>query len=82
MSIIGQNKILEKINVSIPRILLLSGDKGSGKHLISKYISDILKLDMLDISLNISRDIIYDIYYINIYMIHIVYNMIDIYIFI
>lgn len=66
MNIIGQDKILKKIdklNVStFPRSLLLVGEKGSGKHLISSYISNKLELEMIDISNDISQELIDMIY--------------------
>lgn len=58
MQLIGQNKILEKINKcrleNFPRTLMLVGKKGSGKHLISDYISKKLYLQKQDISTSIS----------------------------
>ena len=61
MSIIGQDNILEKLN-NIPRVLLLVGDRGSGKHLIISKISDILNLSAIDISSSINKDQLYEIF--------------------
>lgn len=61
MPVVGQPKILEKLN-RIPSILLLIGEKGSGRHLISSEISRQLNLDIEDISESINKEQLYDIY--------------------
>lgn len=52
---IGQTRILNLIdkhisNSSMPRTVLLEGEWGCGKHTVAKYISDELKLQLLDIT--------------------------------
>lgn len=62
----GQDKIIEKINVStldsFPRSLMLVGDKGAGKHQICNYISEKFNLQMLDITGNLEPEFIDEIY--------------------
>lgn len=66
MNILGQDKILRKIdrlNIdNFPRSLLLVGERGSGKHLITNYISSKLGLEIIDISNDISQEMIETIY--------------------
>jgi DNA polymerase III delta prime subunit len=64
---VGQEKLLNKLhNYSIdsfPRSVILLGEKGSGKHLIAKYISEnIINLPLLDITDNISNEYLDMIY--------------------
>ena len=64
---IGQNKLLATINTftidTFPRSSLLIAEKGMGKHMFTRYISDnILKLPLLDITENISSEVIEQIY--------------------
>lgn len=64
---IGQSKLMNKLNQytvdTFPRSIILLGEKGSGKHLISNYIKDnILKFDMMDISETVSDEVIDQIY--------------------
>ena len=63
--IIGQEIICNKIDNStldtFPRTLMLVGAKGAGKHLICSYIADKFKLMQLDITDEISLDLIDEI---------------------
>lgn len=64
---VGQKVLLSKLNTftidTFSHSVLLLGEKGSGKHLISNYIaSDILKLPLTDISSNVSDELIDTIY--------------------
>lgn len=60
MSMIGQNKLIEKLNIltldSMPRSLILLGEKGCGKHIYSKLIADKLGLELKDITENLNLD--------------------------
>jgi len=65
--ILGQDNLLNKLNNydlnNFPRSLLLVGDRGSGKHLISNYIKEnILNLPLIDITEIISSEVIDNIY--------------------
>lgn len=61
-----QDELLNRIdNLTIadfPHTLLLSGDRGCGKHTLVKYISDKYGLDVRDITEQLSLDTINDIY--------------------
>ena len=64
---IGQKNLLNKLSQynidTFPRSILLCGEEGSGKHTISKYISEnIIKFNLLDITSNISDEYIDMIY--------------------
>ncbi len=64
---IGQDKIIEKINKltldTFPRSILLLGESGSGKKtLINEVVIPKLNLPLIDITDSISLDVIYDIY--------------------
>ena len=58
--IIGQRNLIAKIQSftidTFPHSLLLCGDVGCGKHLMCKYISDYLQLDLNELGNNISDD--------------------------
>jgi len=60
--IVGQSKLLNHINNlsldTFPRSILLTGKRGSGKHLICEYISNILSISIVDISQNINLETI------------------------
>jgi len=62
---IGQDKLITQIdNLSLdtfPRTLMLIGEYGSGKHTLCNYISKKLKLNILDITDNISLETITEI---------------------
>ena len=65
--IVGQKKLLAKLNNytvdTFPRSCLIIGEKGSGKHLIASYIqNDIIKFNLIDITSNISDELIDNIY--------------------
>lgn len=63
---IGQTDIVSWIyahNIdNSPKITMFLGETGSGKHELSKLISEHLKLDIIDISENINSDTINEIY--------------------
>lgn len=64
---IGQKKLLEILNKytldSFPHSVLITGEKGMGKHTLVKYIKDnILNIPLKDITKNISNDYINTIY--------------------
>jgi predicted AAA+ superfamily ATPase len=63
---VGQVNLINKLKSytidSFPQTLLLTGEKGSGKHsLVREVISPHLKLDIIDITDNISFDYILEI---------------------
>ena len=64
--IIGLDYLLDKIDSytldTLPHSLILVGKEGSGKHVVSKYISNHFNLNLLDISENLSEELIYNIY--------------------
>ena len=64
--ILGQDKLLNILNSftldSFPKTSMIIGPYGSGKHLISKYISDMLGLQMINITKTINIDLINEIY--------------------
>lgn len=66
MKIVGQTKLLNKINNTtidtFPHTLLLVGELGSGKHLLCNMIHDHLSLPLVDITDDISFETITDIY--------------------
>lgn len=66
MKIIGQLKLLEKINNynlnNLPHSLLIIGDKGSGKHLISNYIATKFNLPLINITEDINEEFISNLY--------------------
>ena len=47
---------------TLPHSILIIGKEGSGKHVISKYLSDKFNLNLLDISDNLSDELIDNIY--------------------
>jgi DNA polymerase-3 subunit delta' len=65
MSVYGQEKICTLIAKStldtFPKTLMLVGPKGSGKHLLCSYITKHLNIDSIDITDNISLEIINEI---------------------
>ena len=60
MNIVGQDKLLNFItsnNIStIPRTILLEGENGSGKHTICNFISEVYKLELEDITSNLTYE--------------------------
>ena len=64
--ILGQEELCEKIDSttidSFPKSTLLIGKLGSGKHLLSSYIAQHLNLPLLDITEQLSNELITDIY--------------------
>ena len=60
---VGQKNLLDKINIfnldTFPRSSLLIAEKGMGKHTVVQHIKEnILKIPLLDITKNISNEII------------------------
>lgn len=67
MGIIGQEKLINRLREydldTFPHSVIIKGEKGSGKHLISSFISsDILKIPLKDITENLSSEVIDQIY--------------------
>ena len=56
MNIIGQTKLLSKINAMeyLPKTLMLLGPAGCGKHTIARYTAEKFKLDFVEIEESIS----------------------------
>jgi replication-associated recombination protein RarA len=56
MNIIGQNKLLSKINAMdfLPKTLMFIGPIGCGKHTIARYIAEEFKLDFIEIEESVS----------------------------
>lgn len=65
MNILGQEKLISKLSSytykTFPKSSLILGEQGSGKHLIASFISKKLELDLIDITENISQEMIDDI---------------------
>lgn len=64
---IGQNNLLKKLNSytvdTFPRSIIIFGERGSGKHLITEYIRDnIIKFPMIDATDTLSDEYIDQIY--------------------
>ena len=64
--IVGQNRIRNLIETSnldnFPNSLIISGEKGSGKHTICDLISSKLNLQVIDISEKLTQEMIDEIY--------------------
>lgn len=62
----GQEKIcaqIDQLNVdSFPRSLMLIGPRGSGKHMLCKYISDRFNLSIVDITESLNQEQIEELY--------------------
>ena len=61
MNIIGQQKLLSKINTyyntnCLPKTMMLIGPSGCGKHTFAKYTADKFGLDYIEINENISNE--------------------------
>ena len=59
MNIIGQNKLLSKIDTyytmnSLPKTMMFIGQTGCGKHMIAKYVAETFKLDYVEINENVA----------------------------
>ena len=56
MNIIGQTKLLSKINAMeyLPKTLMFLGPAGCGKHTIAKYVAEEFKLDFVEIEESVS----------------------------
>lgn len=65
VEILGQDNLMNKIRSktldTFPRSLILNGEKGSGKHLISNFISEHLDIPLIDITESISVEMLQDI---------------------
>ena len=60
MNIIGQNKLLSKIDTyytmnSLPKTMMFIGQTGCGKHMIAKYVAETFKLDYKEINEDVSN---------------------------
>ena len=60
MNIIGQNKLLSKIDTyytmnSLPKTLMFIGQTGCGKHTVAKYVAETFKLDYKEINEDVSN---------------------------
>lgn len=66
MKIFGLDYLTDKIDTytidTLPHSIILVGKEGSGKHVISDYISEKLQLPLLDISEELSEELISNIY--------------------
>lgn len=66
MNIVGQDSLLNLISSktrdTFPRSVVLLGSKGSGKHLISKYISEHLNHDLIDVTDKLDLEFINSLY--------------------
>lgn len=64
--IVGLDYLLDKIDKytldTLPHSIILNGKEGSGKHVLSKYLSDKFNLGLLDISEDLSEELINNIY--------------------
>ena len=64
--IVGLDYLLDKVDSytldTLPHSIILVGKEGCGKHVISKYISSRFNLGLLDITDNLSEELIYNIY--------------------
>ena len=73
---IGQTLLLNKINKysfdTFPQSVIFEGEYGCGKHLLIDYITDRLKISSSDISLEISNDLILNLYTIPTPMLYII----------
>lgn len=68
MNIIGQNKLLSKIDTyytmkSLPKTMMFLGPSGCGKHLVAKYAAETFKLDYVEINENVSASDLDDYLY-------------------
>ena len=63
---VGLESVVNIINSytldTLPHSILLNGKEGSGKHVLSDYISDKFNLNLLDITDDLSEDLINNIY--------------------
>jgi DNA polymerase III delta prime subunit len=66
MSIIGLQYITDKIDSytldTFPHSIILVGKEGCGKHVISNYIADKFKCELIDITYNLSDELISNMY--------------------
>ena len=66
MEIVGLKNITDRLNTysldTLPRSIILVGKEGSGKHVVSQYISKHFNLPLLDISEVLSEELIANIY--------------------
>ena len=61
--IIGIIKIINNYNIdNLPHSIILCGKEGCGKHILGQYISDKFNLNVLDITDNLSEELINNIY--------------------
>lgn len=67
MEIIGQEELVKKIafsyeNKTLPNSILIVGEEGSGKHLLSNYISNLVSLPLIDITESVCYDFLSSLY--------------------
>ena len=60
MNIVGQNKLLSKIDTyyttnSLPKTMMFIGPGGCGKHLVAKYVAETFKFDYKEINEDVSN---------------------------
>ena len=68
MNIIGQNKLLSKIDTyytmnSLPKTMMFIGSAGCGKHTIAKHVAENFNLDYVEINENVSASDLDDYLY-------------------
>lgn len=68
MNIVGQNKLLSKIDAyytmnSLPKTMMFIGPFGCGKHLVAKHVAETFKLDYKEINEDISNTELEDYQY-------------------
>lgn len=65
-NVVGQKRIVTQLSNynldNFPKTILFVGEKGCGKHYIASKIANVLKLPLLDITTNLSNNLIEDIY--------------------
>jgi len=65
MEIVGQDRIINKINSfttsTLPKTIMIEGEDGSGKHLITNYIAQHINREVIDISDRLNLDTITEI---------------------
>lgn len=66
MNIVGNKRLLMQLSEysvdTLPRSIIIIGKEGSGKHTLSKYLADKFKIPLLDITENITEELVSNIY--------------------
>lgn len=64
MVIFGQQKLLDRLNSytleTLPKTILLLGEKGCGKHLVTRYLAEKFDLEIIQIDTNITAENLID----------------------